>query len=141
MHCIQELMAPQQVEEPDGTKHVMGPIIQPKFATSEKCAVPVCEPCLLVRAKKISTGVEKKKAVPYKKGILAGDKYEVGDFMSTNQFVVKTPGRLPSVFGRERRKNMFHGGTICNDAATGLIWFENQDSLGADNIIVGKTRL
>ena len=66
MHHIQDLMTPQQVEDPDGTKHVMGKIIQPKFATAEKCAVPVCESCLLGRSKKISPGVAKKKAVPEK---------------------------------------------------------------------------
>ena len=52
----------------------MAPIIQPKFATAEKCAVPVCESCLLDSAKKRSTGVAKKKAVPEKKGTLSRDK-------------------------------------------------------------------
>ena len=84
MHHIQELMTTQRVEELDGTKHVMEPIIHPKFATAAKCAVPVRESCLLGRAKKISPGVAKKKAVPEKKGILACDKYEVGDFISTD---------------------------------------------------------
>ena len=133
-------MTPQQVEEPDGTKHVVALIIQTKFSTAAKCAVPVCESCLLVRAKKRSPGVVNKKAIPEKKGILARDKYEVGDFMSTNQFVVKTPGRLPSGFGRERHNNRFHGTNIYNDAASGLIWVENQVSLGANKTIFGKTR-
>ena len=101
MHRIQEMITPQEVEDPNGTKHVMAPIILPKFATAENCAVPVCEYFLLGRAKNISPGVAKKKAVPEKKGILACDNYKVRDFMSTNQFVVKTPGRLPSGFGRE----------------------------------------
>ena len=60
----------------------MAPIIQPKFATAEKCTVPVCESCLLGRVKKRSPSVAKKK------GILSRDKYKVGDFMSTYQFVV-----------------------------------------------------
>ena len=67
MHRIQELITPQRVKEPDGTKHFMGEIIQPKFATAAKCAVPVCESCLLGRSKKISPGVENKKAVPEKR--------------------------------------------------------------------------
>ena len=66
MHHIQELMTPQRVKEPDGTNHVMGPIIQPKFATAAKCVVPFCESCLLSRYKKRSPGVAKKKAVPEK---------------------------------------------------------------------------
>ena len=58
--------------------------------------------------------------------------------MSPNQFVVKTPGRLPSLFGRERHNNRFHSGTIYNYASSGLIWVENQFSLGANETIVGK---
>ena len=57
-----------------------------------------------------------------------------------DQFVVKNPGRLPSGFGRERHNNRFHCGTIYNDAASGLIWVENQVSLGANKTIVGKAR-
>ena len=102
--------------------------------------MPVCEYCLLGRAKKRSPGVANKKAVPEKKWILARDKYEVGDFMSTNKFEVKIYGRLPSVFFREQHNNIFHGGTIYNDAASGLIWVENQVSLGANKTIVGKAR-
>ena len=34
----------------------------------------------------------------------------------------------------------FHGGTIYNDAASGLIWVENQVSLGSSEIIMGKER-
>jgi hypothetical protein len=29
-----------------------------------------------------------------------------------DQYVVKTPGRLPTGYGRESHTNMFHGGTI-----------------------------
>ena len=101
MHRIQELITPQRVEEPDRTNHIMRSIIKPKFATSANFAVPVRESCLLGRAKKRSSGVANKKAVPEKKGILARDKYEFGDFMSTDQFLGKTPGRLPSGFGRD----------------------------------------
>ena len=64
MHHIHELMLKQRVEDPDGTKHGMATIIQPKFATTEKCAVPVYESFLLGRAKKRSPGIAKKKAVP-----------------------------------------------------------------------------
>ena len=99
MHRIQEMVKPQQMEYPNGSKSFMAPIIQPKLATAENFAVPVRESCLLDRAKKRSPGVVKKKAVPDNMGILIQDKYEVSDFMSTYQFVCKTTGRLPSSFG------------------------------------------
>ena len=40
MHSIQEIVKPQQVEELDGTRHVMAPIIVPKLATAANCALP-----------------------------------------------------------------------------------------------------
>ena len=61
--------------------------------------------------------------------------------MSTDQFVCRTPGQLPSGYGREGCNGRFHGGTIYNDAASGLIWVENQVSLGASKTIMGKGRL
>ncbi len=133
-------MREQQLEEPNGTRSVLPPIICAKFPTASKCAVPACESCLLARAKKRVVGVAKVKAIPKKEGILARDKYEVGDFVSTNQFVVKTPGRLPNGYGRERRDLRYHGGTIYNDAASGTISVENQVSLGANETIMGKYR-
>ena len=64
----------------------------------------------------------------------------MGDFVSTDQFVCKTPGRLPTGFGREGPNGSYQGGTIYNDAASGLIWVENQVSLGASETIMGKER-
>ena len=60
--------------------------------------------------------------------------------MSTDQFVCKTPGRLPSGLIQEQHQNRFHGGTIYNDAASGLIWVENQVSLGANKTVLGESR-
>ena len=134
------MMKPQQVEEPYETRHFMAPIIFPKVATAAKCEVPVCESCLLGRSKKRSPGSSKVKAVPEKEVILACYKYEVGDFVSTDQSVVRTPGILPSVYGHKRRQNIFHGGNIYNDSAFGLIWVENQVSFGANETVLGKSR-
>jgi hypothetical protein len=45
---------------------------------------------------------------------------------------------LPKGYDRESKKRRFQGGTIYNDAASGLIWVENQVSLGANETVVGK---
>ena len=92
------------------------------------------------RYKKRSPSVAKAKHVPDKEGILARNKYEVGDFFSADQFVVRTPGRLPTGYGCKRRQNRFCGSSIYNDAASGLIWDENQVSLGANETVLGKSR-
>ncbi len=64
----------------------------------------------------------------------------LGDFVSTDQFICRTPGRLPEGYGRESKDRRFQGGTIYNDAASGLIWVENQVSLGANETVMGKAR-
>ena len=67
------------------------------------------------------------------------NKLEVGKFVSTDQFICKTPGRLPSGFGRDSRDWRFQDG-IFNDAVSSLIWIKNQVSLGSNNTIMGKSR-
>ena len=106
------MMKPQQIEEPDGSRSVMAPVISPKLPTAATCAIPACESCLLGRAKKCSAGMNKRQAVLYKEGLLSRYKYEVGDFVSTDQFVVRRPGSLPNGYGCERRENRVHCGTI-----------------------------
>eukprot|EP00804_Cyclotella_cryptica_P030037 CCRYP_016933-RA/>CCRYP_016933-RA protein AED:0.63 eAED:0.45 QI:0/0/0/0.5/1/1/2/0/311 len=75
-----------------------------------------------------------------KEAILSRDRYEAGDFVSADQFAVKTPGRMLSGFGREDDRNKFHGGTIFQDAGTGIIWVECQVSLGAGKTVMSKVR-
>jgi hypothetical protein len=45
---------------------------------------------------------------------------------------------LPEGYGSESKERRFRGGTIYNDAALGLIWVENQFSLGANETVMGK---
>jgi hypothetical protein len=73
-------------------------------------------------------------------GAISRNKLDIRDFVSTDQFVCRTPGRLPSGYGHEETNSQFNGGTIYNDAASGLIWVENQVSLGASETIMGKER-
>ncbi len=76
-------------------------------------------------------------------GAISQNKLEVGDFVSTDQFICSTPGRLPTGYCKEWPNSGYHGGTIYNDAASGLIWVENQVSLGASETLItlmGKER-
>ena len=65
---------------------------------------------------------------------------DVGDFISTDKFICKTPGRLPTSYGRYSTDFRFQGGTIYNDEASDLIWIENQVSLGSNKTVMGKSR-
>ncbi len=58
--------------------------------------------------------------------------------MSADQYVVNTPDRLLSSYCREAPHDQYHGGTLFHDADTGLIWAENQVSLGARETLRAK---
>ncbi len=77
------------------------------------------------------------KAQQNQRGTLSRDAYEAGTFVSVNKYVVNTTGRLLSGYGRAAPNNQFHGITIFHDA-TGLIWAENQVSLGAVENLMAK---
>ena len=49
--------------------------------------------------------------------------------------------RLFSGYGHEDVHDKFHGGTIFQDAAIGIIWVKYQVSLGAGETIISKIRL
>jgi hypothetical protein len=44
----------------------------------------------------------------------------------------------PEGYGRESQDRRFQSETIFNDAASGIIWVENQVSLGANETVMGK---
>ncbi len=101
MQRIQELMRDRTYEEPLGQCTMLPPIIKAKFPSACNCVIPLCQLCLLARARKRTPGVKHTKADPQKEGALSHDWYEVGDFVSTDQFICRTPGPLPEGYGRE----------------------------------------
>ena len=87
--------------------------------------MPACTLCLLARSKKRSIGTKIQAIVPQKEGILSLDKYKPGYLVSVDQFVVNTRGQLLTGYIKESSSASFHGGTLYNDATTGIIWVEN----------------
>jgi hypothetical protein len=138
MQRIQELMRVVEVEEPDGRVSAMDRVICPRIRSAANCPIPMCQSCQMSRAKQRKPEVKKSKAVPEEAGALSREKYETGDFVSMDQYVVKTPGRLPTGYGRESYTNMFHGGTIFRDAGSKYIHVQNQVSLGAGETVNSK---
>jgi hypothetical protein len=138
MYQVQELMCKRMFEEPLGKRTVLPPIVKPKFPSARNCIIPVCQSCLLAHARKRTPNMKCSMVIPENEGALSHNRYEVGDFDSIDQFICKTPGCLPEGYGRESQDWQFQGGTIYNDAAIGLIWVENQVSLGANEMVMGK---
>ena len=55
-----------------------------------------------------------------------------------DQYVSRTPGRLPNTRGREHLGNRYTGGTLYVDHASGFIYIKNQVSLRSGETIQGK---
>jgi hypothetical protein len=140
MYRIQEMLRKQHYEDPDGKTTILPAIFQPKNSSARNCIVPPCQLCLLACAKKPSPKVSLTQQLEDREGAITRDQYKIGDFVSTDQFIYKTPGRLPAGYGWESQDCRFQGGTIYNDSASGLIWAENQVSLCANKTGMGKAR-
>ncbi len=84
-------MRERTYEEPLGQRTVLPPIIKAKYSSAQNCVIPLCESCLLARARKCTLNV-KQTNLPESEGALSRDQYEVGDFVSTDQFICRTPG-------------------------------------------------
>ncbi len=114
-------MRERTFEEPLGKCRVLPPIIKPKFPSAWNCVITVCQSCLLACARKRTPNVKCSTVIPENEESLSLNRYEVGDFVSTDQFICKTPGQLPEGRGHESKERRFQGGTIYNDATLGLI--------------------
>ena len=104
------------------------------------CVIPLCMACNLAAMKIKSPNTRKITVIPENIDKLSADRCEPGDFVSSDQFVIRTPGRMVSGYGREAPENCFHGGTLYTDVASGLVRVEPQVSLGAGETLVGKAR-
>ena len=131
-------MKPQRYKEPSGSSGVMEPVITPHISDASSCAIPVYESSELARSKQRNPKVTRSKAIPEREGCISTEKDLPGNFVSMDQYVVRTPGRLPWGNGRERDCNKFHGGTIFRDAVSKVIFVENQVSLGAGDTVTSK---
>jgi hypothetical protein len=79
-------------EEPLGQCTVLPPIIKAKFPSAQNYVIPLCESCLLARAWKRTPNMKRTEDLPESEGALSRDRYEVSDFVSTDQFICRTPG-------------------------------------------------
>ena len=95
---------------------------------------------MLSRSKKRSANTKNFKTIAAKEGAFSRDKIEVGDLFSTDKFVCKNPGRLPTGYGRESCAFRYQGGNIYKNATSSLIWVENKVSLGINETVISKSR-
>ena len=92
MQRVQELMRVVQVEERNGGVSTMDRVIVPKIQAAANCPIPLCQSCQLSRARLRKPKITKSKAITEVEGAISKEKYEVGDFVSTDQYVIRMPG-------------------------------------------------
>ena len=109
MYRIQEMMRERHYEDPDGRTTILPAIIQPKNSSARNCIVPPCQWCLLACAKKHSPKFSRTQPLEDHEGAITRDQYKVGDFVSTDQFICKTPICLPTGYGQESQDHRFSG--------------------------------
>jgi hypothetical protein len=59
-------------------------------------------------------------------------------FPLISSFARPLPGSLKGMADVSQKINVFRGGVIYNNAASSLIWVENQVSLGTNEMVMGK---
>jgi hypothetical protein len=107
MYRVQEMMHEQYYEEPNGNKTVLPAIIKPKISLAGNCIVPPCQSCFLARARKRTPNVLRTRLLDDREGAITRDQYNVGDFISIDQFICKTPRHLPTGYGHESQDCRF----------------------------------
>ena len=78
----------------------MGRVIVPTINVVSNCEAPKCESCELERAKLKKSKVIKSKEAKYLEGAISRNKYQIGDFVSMDQYIVKTTYSLHAGYGR-----------------------------------------
>ena len=97
-----------------------------------------CAACNFAKQTKKPEGTVKQTIRKDKDGNLKKNQLRVGGLVSTDQYVSSVPGRLPHTFGKEKSHEKYSGGTIFVDEASGLMYVQNQVSLGAAETIRAK---
>ncbi len=117
----------------------MPPVITPTFKSTPNFITPPLLVLLIGLTKcQVHKVNQPSKVQNNQEGVLSQDAHKAGDFVSSKQYVVNTSGQLLSGYSKEATQNQFHGGTLFHDTATGLIWAENQVSLGAGETLLAK---
>ena len=91
MYWVQELMPEKTFEKPLGKCMVLPPIIKPKIPFCLELCHSGLSSCLLACARKRTPNVKCSTVISDNKRALSHNRYEVGGFVFTDQFICKTP--------------------------------------------------
>ena len=112
------------------------PVKNPKAFAN--CDHPKCAACQFGKACHHPNQTKKEVKNPSKEMELKKNDLHPGQKVSVDHFQSALPGRLYSSRGRMDSKDMYHGGSIFVDHASGYIQVHHQVSLSADETIKAK---
>ena len=125
---VQELMGTKKQEV--GEPFQPAPITtkQPGTATCDTTYLK-CPGCQLGKQHRRTPDTTTTRLNPGQEMRIRSGDIQPGDRVSLDQYVCKTPGRLPHTYGKEHAKDRYNGGTIAVDHASQFILLNNQISL------------
>ena len=116
------------------------PILQAKFSGASSIHPPLCSSCQLGKQRKRPHKAKYNKDSKEAKGALSKENLRPGDVVSVDHYQSALKGRLPNTKGKEKASEMYTGGTIFVDHASGYVGIGNQVSLLASDTIRSKRR-
>ena len=116
-------------------------IISDTTGGAHKCAHPTCPACRLAKAHRISSKAQTTSNKSDMEMAIRRNNLQPGECFSVDQYISRTPGRLPGTKGKESLHARYTGGTIFVDHSSGFIFLRNQVSLGIEETLLAKHQL
>ena len=110
----------------------------PFFSSAGKCEHPECATCEYGKARRRPTKSTKRQHVPERENALKGNTQFPGQQVSLDHFVCSTKGRLPSSKGKTPTDQMYCGGAIFVDQASGYIFIQSQVAFSSEETLQAK---
>ncbi len=108
--------------------------------SASKCEHPKCASCEYGKARRKPTSATTTKPVADRVGALKHEDLFPGQCVSVDHFICSTKGRLYASRGRTADKDMYSGGSIYVDHASGFVHVEHQVSFVAAETVQCKHR-
>ena len=105
------------------------------------CTIPMCASCQFAKQRRRPTKATKKTNKSDKEMEIKKDDLFPGQRISADHYQSAVPGRTYSSRGSYHPENMFNGGTIFVDHASGKIFLHHQESLSASESIKSMLKL
>ena len=136
MHTLQRLMGhgKRPIDSSVTADRLCSPcVIESKYPGTPTCPVPRCAACILGKMERVSKGPGSSSPAS---GILRQSALQPGACISMDQYEVTVPGRIATSANTSAQR--YVGGTIFVDHMSGKLFAHHQQSLRANDTLMGK---